>query len=292
MPKFTKKNKSFPWTVAAAKAAKLPARKSCHLHQPISLITSHQEQGKLKGNPSAGSQNWNEEQADELSELQIHSQCLAIVTSEMWLYLTPRWIYLILKENTFFFFTPLKSYDVIFSWQMSWFKFWDAWKYFLNSLSGSLQLQLHCYNKSCNAVLYGPYFPFNRHSGNILKRFCVRYVLSEPKPLHAKYADWNFCAKLEENTMFDLCLECSVYWLRFCVAILWKNDLTINELEKLLHMWPSFNECTEISGLLWVLGNLWCLTIPLENDFTWGARNAWTQILQSPQWNPKKCSQS
>lgn len=196
------------------------------------------------------------------------------------------------KRKYLFFFTPLKSYDVIFSWQMSWFKFWDAWKYFLNSLSGSLQLQLHCYNKSCNAVLYGPYFPFNRHSGNILKRFCVRYVLSEPKPLHAKYADWDFCAKLEDNTMFDLCLECSVYWLRFCVAILWKNDLTINELEKLLHMWPSFNECTEISGLLWVLGNLWCLTIPLENDFTWGARNAWTQILQSPQWNPKKCSQS
>lgn len=80
-------------------------------------------------------------------------------------------------------------------------------------------------------MLYGPYFPFNRHSGNILKRFCVRYVLSKPKPLHAKYADWNFRAKLEENTMFDLCLECSVYWLRFCVAILWKNDLTINELK-------------------------------------------------------------
>lgn len=53
------------------------------------------------------------EQADELSELQIHSQCLATGTTEMWLYLTPHWIYVILKENTFFF--PLKSYDVLFS---------------------------------------------------------------------------------------------------------------------------------------------------------------------------------
>lgn len=92
---------------------------------------------------------------------------------------------------------------------MSWFKCWDAWKYFLNSLSGSLQLQLCCYkNKSCNAVLYGPYFPFNRRSGNILKWFCVRYVLSILKPLHAKYADWNFHGKLEENTKFYLCLGC------------------------------------------------------------------------------------
>lgn len=47
--------------------------------------------------------NWNKEKADELSELQILSQWLAIVMTEMWLYLTPHWIYVILKENTFFF---------------------------------------------------------------------------------------------------------------------------------------------------------------------------------------------
>lgn len=56
---------------------------------------------------------WKEEQADELSELQIPSQWLTTVMSEMWLYLTPHWIYVILKENTFFF-SSLKGYDVLF----------------------------------------------------------------------------------------------------------------------------------------------------------------------------------
>lgn len=123
---------------------------------------------------------------------------------------------------------------MLFSWQMSWFRFWDAWKYFLNSLSGSLQLQLCCYwNKSCNAVLYAPYFPFNRRSGNILKRFCVRYVLSKLKPLHAKYADWNFHAQIEENTMCYLCLEYS----NNCLCL--EKWLDNQWVEKLLQIWPS-----------------------------------------------------
>lgn len=159
--------------------------------------------------------------------------------SEMWLYLTPHWIYVILKQNTFFF---LKSYDVLFSWQMSWFRFWDAWKYFLNSLSGSLQLQLGCYkNKSCNVVLYGPYFPFNRHLGNIIKRFCVRYVLSKPKPLHGNNADCNFHAKLEENTMFYLCLECSNSCSLIEVLCCHPSEKWLDNqwVEKLLQIWPS-----------------------------------------------------
>lgn len=128
-----------------------------------------------------------------------------------------------------------------FSWQMSWFRFWDAWKYFLNSLSGSLQLQLCCYkNKSCNAVLYAPYFPFNSHSGNILNRFCVRHVLSKLKPLHAKYADWNFHAKLEENT-FSLCLECSNSCLLIQVLCCHSLEKWFDNqwVEKLLQIWPS-----------------------------------------------------
>lgn len=144
------------------------------------------------------------------------------------------------KRKYLFFF--LKSYDVLFSWQMSWFKCWDAWKYFLNSLSGSLQLQLCCYkNKSCNAVLYGPYFPFNRRSGNILKWFCVRYVLSILKPLHAKYADWNFHGKLEENTKFYLCLGC--YNSCLLIEVLYCHPLEKwldNQwVEKLLQICPS-----------------------------------------------------
>lgn len=122
------------------------------------------------------------------------------------------------------------------------FRFWNAWKYFLNSLSGSLQLQLGCYKKkSCNIVLYGPYFLFNSHPGNIIKRFCVRYVLSKLKLLHGNYADWNFHAKLEENTMFYLCLECSNTCLLIEVLCCHRSEKWLDSqwVEIFLQIWPS-----------------------------------------------------
>lgn len=69
----------------------------------------------------------------------------------------------------------------------------------------------------------------------------MRYVLSKLKPLHAKYADWNFHAKLEENSVFYFCLECSNSCLLIEVLCCHPLEKWLGNqgVEKLLQSWPS-----------------------------------------------------